>query len=134
MLGAGVLALTDSLTLLPTLRRLHEIAAAEARRAEAGGRGFAVLLVELADIDRLNERGGYAAGDEALRRAARAAERVAARAGGIAFRHGGARLALLLPGDAGAAEAAGDELETERGRTSFDGALRPGRQGTPAPT
>lgn len=97
MLGYGSLALTDNLTMLYTRRYLHETAQAEARRSEARGRPFCVVLAELTEIGRTNSREGYAAGDEEIRAAARGVQRVAARAGGTACRHGGRRLALVAP-------------------------------------
>jgi len=97
VLGATAFALTDSLTLLYSHGYLHELARREAQRATLQASPFAVLLVELTEIDAINRRDGYAAGDEAIQRAARALERTAARHGGTAHRDGGARLAILLP-------------------------------------
>ncbi len=97
ILGYGPLALTDNLTLLYTRRYLHEIAEAEAQRSEVRGRPFGVVLVELAEITKLNRRESYAAGDAAIRTAARAVQRAAARVGGTACRYDGRRLGLLAP-------------------------------------
>ncbi len=106
VLGYGSLALTDNLTMLYTRRYLHETAWAEARRSEARGRPFGVVLTELTEIGKTNSREGYAAGDEEIRAAARGVQRVAARAGGTACRHGGRRLALVAPN--------ADERQTRR--------------------
>jgi diguanylate cyclase (GGDEF)-like protein len=103
--------LTDSLTLLYSRRFLHETAEAEARRASAVGRPFAVALVELSGIGELNRREGYAEGDRAIQRAARAVLAAASRRGGTAFRFGGNRLAVVLPGDEGHARECTVELE-----------------------
>ncbi|MDP9427002.1 MAG: diguanylate cyclase [Actinomycetota bacterium] len=97
VLGYGPLALTDNLTLLYTRRYLHEIAQVEARRSEVRGRPFGVVLVELAEIAELNQRKGYAAGDEAIRSVSRTMQRAAARTGATACRYGGRRLGLLVP-------------------------------------
>jgi diguanylate cyclase (GGDEF)-like protein len=106
VLGYGTLAIVDNLTMLHTHRHFHEIAAAEAQRATVQGRGFAVILVELSEIDTLNRQEGYAAGDSAIQAVARAVQQAAARCGGIAFRYGGRRLGITAP-DA-------DELIAER--------------------
>ena len=45
VLGAGALALTDSLTLLYSHRHLHEAAAAEAERARLQSDSFVIVLV-----------------------------------------------------------------------------------------
>ena len=95
VLGYGPLALTDNLTLLYTRRYLHETAEAEARRSGARGRPFGVVLVELTEISSINRRNGYAAGDEAIRTAARAVQRFGVRVGGTVCRHGGRRLGIL---------------------------------------
>ncbi len=96
VLGYGSLALTDNLTMLYTRRYLQETARSEARRAEERGRPFGAVLVELAEIGKTNSLEGYAAGDEEIRAAARGVQRVAARVGGTACRHGGRRLALIV--------------------------------------
>jgi diguanylate cyclase (GGDEF)-like protein len=111
VLGYGPLALTDNLTMLYTRRYLHETAQAEAQQAELRGRPFGVVIVELTEIARLNTLRGYGAGDEAIRAAARAVQRVAVQAGGTACRHGGRRLALVAPdADDRAVRRLGDEI------------------------
>ena len=102
-LGAGAFSIVDSLTLLYTHRHMQEVAEGMARRAADRGRPFAVVLAQLADLDRLNREEGYAAGDAALQHVARVIERGGGRWGATACRYGGACLALLVPG-------AGDEL------------------------
>lgn len=96
ILGHDTLALIDNLTLLYTRRYFHESAHAEAQRAEARGRTFSVVLIELTGIAELNWREGYAAGDEAIRIAARTVQYVASRHGGTACHQGGHRLGLIL--------------------------------------
>ena len=115
VLGGSAFAATDSLTLLYSRRHLHETAGAEAQRARVQQRPFAVLLVELADLDRLNAEGGYRAGDEALRRVAQAIQRVASRYGGTACRYSGRRVALVVPGDQAAADACAGDVAAEIG-------------------
>lgn len=98
VLGANAIAATDNTTLLFSHRHLHEEAAALAKTAEVNNRPFAVLVLEVVDLARINEREGYAAGDRALNEVARAAERVAAAGEGVAGRLSGRRIAILLPG------------------------------------
>ena len=134
VLGYGPLALTDNLTLLYTRRYLHETAEAEARRSEARGRPFGVVLVELTEIAKINRSEGYAAGDEAIRTVARAVQRAAARVGGTSGRYGGRRLGLLVPetDEESAAKLAGEIVEDlhdgPRVRTGT-AAWRPGDDG-----
>lgn len=123
VLGYGSLALTDNLTLLYSRRYLHETAQAEALRAEERGRPFSVILVELTEIGRLNSRKGYAAGDEAIRAAARGVQRIAARVGGTACRHSGRRLGLVIP-----------EADDERARSLAAEIVRDLAGGPPART
>jgi diguanylate cyclase (GGDEF)-like protein len=97
LLGAGVGALTDNLTLLSSHRAFRDAVNRAASTAEMTGVPFTVLLVRLLDLKRVNRRDGYAAGDDLLQTCARALDRLAVRVGAIAGRDGGARLALLAP-------------------------------------
>ncbi len=103
IIGEATIALADDLTLLYTHRHFREVAQAEARRAAEQERPFGVLLIELAEIDALNRREGYAAGDRAIQAMAQAAQRAVARRGGPACRYGDHRLGLIIPGDEGEA-------------------------------
>jgi diguanylate cyclase (GGDEF)-like protein len=110
LLGFGPLAVTDNLTLLYTHRYFHEIA----ERAAAADEPFAIVLAELTDVTQLNHVEGYAAGDEAIRSAARAVQRVAVRCGGTACRYSGRRFGLIVPGaDSAEAERICGELATD---------------------
>jgi HD-GYP domain-containing protein (c-di-GMP phosphodiesterase class II) len=107
--GMGVLpaATTDGLTLLGNQRALYldvREAATDSGRADP----FAVVLVQLEDLPRINEDVGYAAGDHLIQVAARNAQRTAARFGGTAYRASGRRLAILAP--LAGANTAGDVL------------------------
>jgi diguanylate cyclase (GGDEF)-like protein len=97
LLGAGVGALTDNLTLLASHRAFRDAVNSAASTAQMTGVPFTVLLVRLLDLKRVNRREGYAAGDELLQTCARALDRLAVRVGATAGRDGGARLALLAP-------------------------------------
>jgi diguanylate cyclase (GGDEF)-like protein len=98
VLGANALAATDNTTLLYSHRHLHEEARALAKAAEVNGRPFAVIVIELLDLDRVNREDGFSEGDRLLNSVARSAERIAAHANGIAARLSGRRIAVLLPG------------------------------------
>jgi diguanylate cyclase (GGDEF)-like protein len=97
VLGHGPVGLTDNLTLLYSHRYLQETAEVQAQRAAAVGTPFAVAVVEIVNLDAINEREGYGAGDQALVRAARALEQMTAADGGIACRYSGKRLAVVVP-------------------------------------
>ncbi|MBV9453788.1 MAG: HD domain-containing protein, partial [Rubrobacter sp.] len=98
ILGYGTLTLTDNLTLLYTRRYFHEVVHAEAQKAALQSRPFGVVLLELAEIPELNQRVGYAAGDQAIQTAARMVQSVAVRHDGTACRYSGRRLGLIIPG------------------------------------
>ena len=118
VLGQGPLAVTDNLTLLYTHRYFHEVAAKEAERARVQGDSFGVVLVEPTEIAQINRTDGYAAGDDAIRAVASALQRVAVRVGGTACRHGGRRLAMIVPGaDEPYADRLASEIAAEVGET-----------------
>ena len=110
LLGSGPVGATDNLTLLYGHSYMHEAAAVQAERSMVQRRPFAVVLVELADLDELNRSEGYAAGNAAIQEAARVVQRAASRAGATPCRYSGARLALVVP-DASAE--AGEALARE---------------------
>ena len=103
----------DPLTLLPGHRDFREAAQAAARAASEPSE-LTIAIVELDELDAINRREGYAAGDHALLSASRCVQRAALRCGGTAYRESGRRFALLVPG-AGAVEDAdlAAELHTE---------------------
>ena len=107
--GAGPLAAasTDGLTLLGNQRALHHDLREAVETATPDG-PFAVVLVQLEDLPRVNDDVSYAAGDHLIQVAARNAQRAAGRFGGRAYRASGRRLAILAPLDG--AEAATELL------------------------
>jgi diguanylate cyclase (GGDEF)-like protein len=119
-IGHATTDMTDNQTLLYSHRFLHEVAESEAARAAIQGEPFAVLMVALEDIAEINAGDGFAAGDAALRDAARVVQDAAARCDGTAARYSGRRLALLVPrGDHQGAQELAAELVTQiegRGR------------------
>ena len=97
LLGHGEVGATDNVTLLYSHRHLLEYAVFEAVRARRRPQPFAVVMVELCDLERINRRDGYGAGDAALYDVARALEEAVAETTGVAGRYSGRRLAAILP-------------------------------------
>lgn len=91
--GPLVAASIDGQTLLSNRRALqHDIGA-----AGRYGRPFSVVVLELADLPRVNAEEGYSAGDRLIDEAARNVRRAAARLGGTGYRLSGRRLAVVVP-------------------------------------
>jgi len=104
------LATRDSLTGLVRRAVFEEQLRIEAARFSRGRATFSVLLVDVDDFKRVNDRFGHAAGDEVLR-AISAAVRGTVREGDTVARYGGEELAVLLPDTpAEGAAAAGEKL------------------------
>jgi GGDEF domain-containing protein len=86
----------DGLTLLGDHRALLG-ALRDAASEAAPERGFAVVLLQLQDLPRINGELGYLAGDRVIEVAARQAATAATRLGGTAYRASGRRLAIDVP-------------------------------------
>ena len=100
----------DGATLLGNRRRLQEDIGAAARHDV----GIGVVVLELADLPRINAENGHQAGDRLIEHAASAARRAAARLGGTAYRLSGRRLGILLRARGGnLASGALDEVMAE---------------------
>jgi two-component system cell cycle response regulator len=65
--------------------------------AAAPGGGWVLVLLELEGLEAHNDRRGYSAGDEVLRRAARQLADAVVPLGGIAYRVAASRLSVLVP-------------------------------------
>jgi diguanylate cyclase (GGDEF)-like protein len=89
---ARQLADLDDLTGLHNRRYFHETLAREVARAQRYDRRLALIVFDLDDFKKVNDRIGHLAGDAVL---AEAAERV--RAADIACRVGGDEFAVILP-------------------------------------
>lgn len=89
-------AITDELTGLLSRRGLLEQAPAIQERARKDAGSLALLLFDIDHFKRVNDTHGHAAGDEALRHAARVID-AHMRADGLLARHGGEEFIALVP-------------------------------------
>ena len=90
------LAVTDPLTGLANYRRLLDVLDSEIKRHERTGRSFAVLLLDLDKLKKINDAYGHLVGSRALCRVANIL-RIHCREIDTAARYGGDEFVLVLP-------------------------------------
>lgn len=91
------LSRTDGLTELYNQRHFYAVLEGEINRARRQERGLAILLVDVDDFKRYNDRYGHLAGDAALARIAACLKRACRRDIDSAYRYGGDEFILILP-------------------------------------
>jgi diguanylate cyclase (GGDEF)-like protein len=89
-------ARTDHLTGLANRREFERVMEREAALAERHGRRLALMMIDLDNLKRINDRQGHRAGDAALRLVAQQLKRVV-RASDICSRVGGDEFAVAMP-------------------------------------
>lgn len=118
------LSVTDGLTGLYNKRHLGDCLAREMARAQRSGEPLSLLVLDVDDFKRFNDRHGHLEGDKVLLTLARVL-RAQARAGDYPCRFGGEEFALVLPGT----DLENARLVAERVRLAFAGTpLAPGGQ------
>jgi diguanylate cyclase (GGDEF)-like protein len=102
-------ARSDPLTGLPNYRAFHEKLDSLLLKSNEYGRQLSLVLFDLDDFKRLNDRAGHPEGDRALRDVARITLGKL-RIGEEAFRIGGEEFAIIVEGDRGAGVQVADRV------------------------
>jgi len=101
----------DALTGLANKRAFDEHLASSLTRASVGNKRVSVVLFDLDDFKRVNDRDGHAVGDEVLREVARVLMRVV-RAEDEVFRIGGEEFTIVIEDASEAAADVGERVRT----------------------
>jgi diguanylate cyclase (GGDEF)-like protein len=121
------LSITDGLTRLHNHRFFQDHLTREIRRVERTEEPLAILVIDIDDFKRLNDRLGHAAGDEILMRIAQILNG-AVRGSDLCARYGGEEFVILAPGtDTQGAYLLAEKVRTAIAESSFivDDSLRP---------
>jgi diguanylate cyclase (GGDEF)-like protein len=121
------LSITDGLTRLHNHRFFQDHLTREIRRVERTQEPLAILVIDIDDFKRLNDRLGHAAGDEILARIAQILNG-SVRGSDLCARYGGEEFVILAPGtDTNGAYALAEKVRTAIAESSFivDDSLRP---------
>jgi diguanylate cyclase (GGDEF)-like protein len=121
------LSITDGLTRLHNHRFFQDHLTREIRRVERTQEPLAILVIDIDDFKRLNDRLGHAAGDEILLRIAQILNG-AVRGSDLCARYGGEEFVILAPGtDTQGAYLLAEKVRTAIAESSFivDDSLRP---------
>ncbi len=121
------LSITDGLTKLNNHRFFQDHLTREIRRVERTAEPLSILIIDIDDFKRLNDRLGHAAGDEVLMRIAEILTG-AVRISDLCARYGGDEFVILAPNtNAQGAYALAEKVRTSIAESSFivDDSLRP---------
>ncbi len=91
------LAMLDSLTGIPNRRRFNEVYEREWRRCMRSRLPISLVVLDVDQFKHYNDSFGHAAGDEVLRRVARALQASLRRPADFVARYGGEEFVMLLP-------------------------------------
>ncbi len=94
---AQIDALTDSLTRLWNRRLFDEKLYSEFYRARRSGDPLSLIMLDIDHFKMFNDRFGHLAGDDCLRKVAKAIKSVITRPADLAARYGGEEFVLVLP-------------------------------------
>jgi diguanylate cyclase (GGDEF)-like protein len=123
----GQLSITDGLTQLHNHRFFQDQLTREIKRITRSGESLAMLILDIDDFKKLNDRFGHAAGDEVLCRIARLLEQNV-RESDLVVRYGGEEFVVLASNtDLAGASVLGEKVRTVIAENSFivDDSLRP---------
>ncbi len=121
------LSITDGLTKLHNHRFFQDHLTREIRRVARTGEPLSILLLDLDDFKRLNDRHGHAAGDEILARIAQILM-FGVRGNDLCARYGGEEFVVLAPNtEVEGARTLAEKLRTAISESSFivDDSMRP---------